>query len=253
MINALKGLSQGENLEEYLDTDEIISYCAAHNFVLNYDSYTGNMLHNYYLYEKDGKLAMLPWDYNLAFGGFGGGFGAGFGAGIGAGSGTDFETESGADFEARFGADRRGERVSDATSLINTGIDTPLSGAGEESRPMWAWIVKNEEYLSQYHQVYEELLENYFESGAFEKQMESVYEMILPYIEKDTGAFYNVEEFKVAFENLKTFCELRAGSIRAQLDGTLSTETDKQDADSRISAADLSLDVMGSHRGGWKK
>ena len=28
------------------------------------------MIHNYYLYEQDGKLSMLPWDYNLAFGGF---------------------------------------------------------------------------------------------------------------------------------------------------------------------------------------
>ena len=25
-----------------------------HNFVLNFDSYTGSMIHNYYLYEKDG-------------------------------------------------------------------------------------------------------------------------------------------------------------------------------------------------------
>ncbi len=41
-----------------------------HNFVVNGDSYTGSMIHNYYLYEQDGKLSMLPWDYNLAFGGF---------------------------------------------------------------------------------------------------------------------------------------------------------------------------------------
>ena len=28
------------------------------------------MIHNYYLYEKDGQMQMIPWDYNLAFGGF---------------------------------------------------------------------------------------------------------------------------------------------------------------------------------------
>ena len=28
------------------------------------------MIHNYYLYENNGILSMLPWDYNLAFGGF---------------------------------------------------------------------------------------------------------------------------------------------------------------------------------------
>ena len=36
------------------------------------------MIHNYYLYEEDGQLSMIPWDYNLAFGGFSaGGFGGG--------------------------------------------------------------------------------------------------------------------------------------------------------------------------------
>ena len=28
------------------------------------------MVHNYYLYEAEGKLAMIPWDYNLAYGTF---------------------------------------------------------------------------------------------------------------------------------------------------------------------------------------
>ena len=31
------------------------------------------MIHNYYLHEKNGKLGMIPWDYNLAFGTFMGG------------------------------------------------------------------------------------------------------------------------------------------------------------------------------------
>ena len=35
--------------------------------------YLGNMLHNYFLYELNGRLTILPWDYNLAFGGFAGG------------------------------------------------------------------------------------------------------------------------------------------------------------------------------------
>lgn len=44
--------------------------CDTITFVVNEDSYTGSMIHNYYLYEEDGKLAMIPWDYNLAFGTF---------------------------------------------------------------------------------------------------------------------------------------------------------------------------------------
>ena len=52
--------------------DAVLRYFVVHNFVVNGDSYTGSMIHNYYLYEQDGKLSMLPWDYNLAFGGVSG-------------------------------------------------------------------------------------------------------------------------------------------------------------------------------------
>ena len=48
--------------------EEVIRYFVVHNFVCNGDSYTGTMIHNYYLYEEDGRLSMLPWDYNLAYG-----------------------------------------------------------------------------------------------------------------------------------------------------------------------------------------
>ena len=71
VIEALSSLSKGD-AETALDVSEVINYFVAHNFVLNYDSYTGTMLHNYYLMEANGKLSVIPWDYNLAFGGFGG-------------------------------------------------------------------------------------------------------------------------------------------------------------------------------------
>lgn len=73
LIEALSRLSAGEDLENTLDTDEVIRYFAVHNFVCNGDSYTGSIVHNYYLYEEDGRLSMLPWDYNLSFGTFQGG------------------------------------------------------------------------------------------------------------------------------------------------------------------------------------
>ena len=70
LIASLKRLSSYEDLEDVLDMDAVLRYFVVHNFVVNGDSYTGSMIHNYYLYEQDGKLSMLPWDYNLAFGGF---------------------------------------------------------------------------------------------------------------------------------------------------------------------------------------
>ena len=73
LIASLKALSSYENLENVLDTEEVLRYFVVHNFVVNGDSYTGTIIHNYYLHEKDGKLSMIPWDYNLAFGTFSGG------------------------------------------------------------------------------------------------------------------------------------------------------------------------------------
>ncbi len=69
VIEALKHISEGSDIEDYLDTDNILKYMAVHTFVVNLDSLSGTMAHNYYLYESDGKLNILPWDYNLAFGG----------------------------------------------------------------------------------------------------------------------------------------------------------------------------------------
>ncbi len=129
LIASLKNLSAGENLAETVAIEQVIRYFVVHNFVLNFDSYTGSMIHNYYLYEKDGQLSMIPWDYNLAFGGF---------------------TSAGG-----------------AESLINYPIDSPISGGNTEDRPMIAWIFANEEYTAQYHQYFGELLTNYFDSGKF--------------------------------------------------------------------------------------
>ena len=73
LIASLKALSEGESLEGVLDIDKVLRYFVVHNFVRNGDSYTGSMVHNYYLYEEEGRLSMIPWDYNLAYGTFQGG------------------------------------------------------------------------------------------------------------------------------------------------------------------------------------
>lgn len=71
VITALKNISQGTELENYLDIDNVLRYMAVHVFSVNMNSLSGNMAHNYYLYESNGKLNILPWDYNLSFGGMG--------------------------------------------------------------------------------------------------------------------------------------------------------------------------------------
>jgi len=71
VVSAIKAASEGTNLESYLDIDNLLKYMAVHTFAVNADSLSGMMAHNYYLYEDDGKLNIIPWDYNLSFGGMG--------------------------------------------------------------------------------------------------------------------------------------------------------------------------------------
>lgn len=73
LIDSLEKLSSYTDIEDVVDMDQVLRYFVVHNYVVNGDSYTGSMIHNYYLYEENGRLAMIPWDYNLAFGTFQGG------------------------------------------------------------------------------------------------------------------------------------------------------------------------------------
>ena len=68
LIQSLKTLGEGNT--SAVDVEAVIRYFVVHNYVVNGDSYTGSMIHNYYLYEDNGQLSMIPWDYNLAFGTF---------------------------------------------------------------------------------------------------------------------------------------------------------------------------------------
>ena len=120
LIKSLEALGTGEDIETVVNIDQVLRYFVVHNFVVNGDSYTGSMIHNYYLYEEDGLLSMIPWDYNLAFGTFMGG---------------------------------------NANSAVNDPIDTPLSVSSSGDRPMADWIFSSEEYTQMYHQYFAEFLD----------------------------------------------------------------------------------------------
>ncbi len=210
IIASLKQLNEGESIESVVDVDEVIRYFVVHNFVCNFDSYTGSMIHNYYLYEEDGQLSMIPWDYNLAFGGFQGG--------------------------------------QDATSMVNYPIDTTVSGGTVDSRPMLAWIFESEEYTQLYHQYFADFISSYFDSGYFTQMMAQTKQLIALYVEKDPTKFCTYEEFETGIETLEQFCLLRAESVQGQLDGTIPSTSDGQAEDSSalVDASELSISDMGT-------
>ncbi|WP_256992448.1 CotH kinase family protein [Paenibacillus sp. XY044] len=79
MLKFLDTINHGGDVADVADVDEMLRYFAATTALVSLDSYQGQMKHNYYLYEQNGKFSMLPWDYNMAFAGFGVGMGGGMG------------------------------------------------------------------------------------------------------------------------------------------------------------------------------
>ena len=213
LIASLKTLSEGDDIASVVDTEAVIRYFVVHNFLCNDDSYTGQMIHNYYLYEEGGVLSMIPWDYNLAFGGFS----------MGGMNGTG------------------------ATSAVNTPIDTLVSSGDVGDRPMAAWIFANETYAERYHEVYGEFIAEVFESGWFEKEITRVTAMIEPFVEADEKGFFSYDEFCTGAESLKEFCLLRAESVSGQLEGTIPSTSEAQRANSTglIAASHIDLSDMG--------
>ena len=218
VVKALKNIAEGNDLETYMDIDNLLRYMAVHVFSVNEDSLSGMMAHNYYLYESDGKLSLIPWDYNLALGGMGG-----MGGGMPGGSG---ETE---------------ER-SGATSVVNSPIDDAFSGTD-----FFDTLLENETYHSQYEAYLQQLVSEYINGGGFDAFYERVRSQIDELVETDPTAFYSYDEYETAAETLYQVVKLRGQSIQGQLDGTIpSTEEAQRDSDALVDASDLDLSVMGT-------
>ena len=67
VVEAIKHVCEGDDIESYLDVDNVLKYFAIQTFIYNRDGLTGTVSHNYYLYEQDGKLNLIPWDMNESF------------------------------------------------------------------------------------------------------------------------------------------------------------------------------------------
>lgn len=218
VVKALKNIAEGNDLETYMDIDNLLRYMAVHVFSVNEDSLSGMMAHNYYLYESDGKLSLIPWDYNLALGGMGG-----MGGGMPGGSG---ETEE----------------SSEATSVVNSPIDDAFSGTD-----FFDTLLENETYHSQYEAYLQQLVSEYINGGGFDAFYERVRSQIDELVETDPTAFYSYDEYETAAETLYQVVKLRGQSIQGQLDGSIpSTEEAQRDSDALVDASDLDVSVMGT-------
>ena len=213
VVSALRDINEGTNLEECLDIDNVLKYMAVHTFSVNMDSLSGSMAHNYYLYEHDGELNVIPWDYNLSFGGMGMGMGADSGA----------------------------------SGMVNDAIDSPFQGT-----EFFDALLEDEACLARYHGYLQELTEGYVSGGKFQDAYNRIRSQIDGLMEADPTAFYTAAEYGTAAEMLYQTVMLRAESIRGQLDGTIPSTDAGQRADGSalVDASSIDIEAMGVMGGG---
>ncbi|MCU9813429.1 CotH kinase family protein [Paraclostridium sp. AKS81] len=157
VIDMMESLSTGNDIENYLNVDEVLKYFAVNTFLVNLDSYSGGMYHNYYLYEKDGVSEILPWDLNMSFGGF---------------------------------------SVKDGEKAVNFPVDSPVTGNLEDA-PLIGKLLENDDYKEIYHKYLKQISDNYFSSGTFNNRVTQINKLISNYVKKMLRHFIIMKNIKL--------------------------------------------------------
>ncbi|MGM9926054.1 MAG: CotH kinase family protein [Bacillus sp. (in: firmicutes)] len=260
MMKLLDTINNGGNLEEVADVDEMLRYFAANTALVNLDHYQGSMKHNYYLYEENGIFSILPWDYNMSFGGFG----------IG-GDKQPHQNDDASAAENGKESNDINERTDESASnvnkkaeqpgadggmmsgdlmnekSINFSITTPVSGTTLEDRPLLNALLSVDEYREKYNQYLEEIATDFFTESNMQALTNQISATILTYVEQDPTKFTTTEQFLEGVSgdhSLVAFSVKRAESILKQLSGDLVVE-----ADTDTSSGGMGGGALGSNQG----
>lgn len=243
ILALMQALEGGEGLEEVLDVEKALKYIAANVALANFDSYLGVTTHNFYLYEENGRFTIIPWDMNLAFGGFGGGevdiyeptkqSMGGFGGGD--------KRKDTQDNDAVTNATESTEAQADANNQPQPPDNADMQGGGQPSggkqpqgmpsmgsgeKPLVTTLLENETYRSMYEGYLQELAEKYFTEEYMTELVTKIHDLIAPYVQNDPTAFCTYEEFEQACStdptdqySLVYYAVNMAESIENQLNG----------------------------------
>ncbi|WP_435170770.1 CotH kinase family protein [Paenibacillus glycanilyticus] len=186
LIDMLNELNNGTDLEKYINVDDALGYIALNAATNNMDSYIGGNKQNYYLYEDDGVFSILPWDYNMAFGGMGMMGGGG------------------------------------SSSLL---IDEPTQSALAD-RPLVAKLLAVDEYKEKYHEMLQKIVDGYLSDSQFQARVNELNTMIASYVKADPSSFYTYEEYESGVKSLVSTNASTISNISQQLDGTIPSSGD---------------------------
>ncbi len=177
LIKLTKTLNKNpDEIESVLDVDATLWMLAFNNVLVNLDSYSGRLCHNYYMYQDTfGIFHPIPWDMNLNFGGF------------------------------RF-FDAGSPMTLEAMQKMSPFIHYSQSN---DKRPLIVNLLKNSLYRKVYMAHIRTILNDFFVNEKYLNRARQMQSSIDFYVQSDKNKFYPYEFFK---KNLESSCP--AGSVQ---------------------------------------
>ena len=164
-------------IENILNVDQVLWMHAFNNVLVNLDSYTGRLCHNYYLYRDSfGVFHPILWDMNLSFGGF------------------------------RFdglGSALSNEKMQKLSPFIHYKTQN-------EKRPLITKLLKYSLYRKIYVAHLKTILEENFSNKEYLIRAKMIQDTIATFVEQDSNKLYSFEGFS---ENLDTSVSIGKSKI----------------------------------------
>ena len=240
---ALKSVHKKQDIESHVDVDAVLKYMAVQTMVVNLDGLTGNNPRNFYLYESDGRISLIPWDYDLAFGG------------LMLYNEKMFDQRMKDIEQGTFNKEKWLQKKETAyhdeiKQLVNLPIDTPFICDLSE-REFFMNILDIDEYRNKYHEYLSVLAEQYVMGGELDKTISTYTDEIQDIVGTEENAHYKSADFLPAVEQLKLFLQRKSESVIGQLNGTIPSDRNGQtkSPEKLIDTSDLDLRLMGEEWG----
>jgi spore coat protein CotH len=237
---ALKSVHNKRDIEKHVDVDSVLKYMAVQTMVVNMDGLTGEILHNYYLYESDGIISLIPWDYDMAFGGMLLSNEEMFSKRMKAMETGSFDKEE-------WLREKEKANTAEVKKIVNMPIDTPFIGDLSE-REFFMNLLDNEGYKEKYHKYLAILAEQYVQGGELDETITVYANEIKDIVGTEHNAPYSSEEYAAAVEMLRKFLQKKAESVIGQLNGYIPADRtgQEQEPDKLIDTSDIDVRLMGS-------
>ncbi len=160
-LNLMKTLNQSpEKIESILNVDQTLWMHAINDVVVNLDSYSGLLCHNYYFFQDTtARFQPLLWDLNLSFGGF--------------------------------------RRLEPSAMSVDAMVKMPLFlHETNPKRPLISQLLKNQTYKKIYTAHVRTILNDWFSNEKYLRRAREMQAVIKSWVESDSVKLYDIKGFE---------------------------------------------------------